>query len=69
MAFRLFKVFNAKYCLYIYIKYMICKYNLLITFYNEPELIFFAHIQMVLSIAIKYEQFYPLLIICLHTVK
>ena len=38
------RLFNVKSCLYIYIYqiYMICKYILLITFLNEPELILFC---------------------------
>ena len=43
MAYQLSKVFfNTKSFLYIYVymKYMICKHILLITFLNEPELIF-----------------------------
>ena len=35
------RLFNAKYSLCMSIKYMICKHILLITFLNEPELIFF----------------------------
>ena len=40
---------------YTYIKYMISKYILYIISLNEPELIFFAHNQMVSLIAILYE--------------
>ena len=58
------RLFNAKSFLYIYIRYMIPRYTL-----NESELIFFAHRKMILHISIKYEQFYLLLIICLHAVK
>ena len=36
------RLFNVKSFLYIYIKYMISKHILLITFLNEPEFIFFA---------------------------
>ena len=35
-----YRLFNAKSSLYIYAKYMICQQILLITFLNEPELIF-----------------------------
>ena len=34
------RLFNAKFSLNIYFRYMICKHILLITFFNEPELIF-----------------------------
>ena len=36
-----FRLFNAKFFLYIYIKYMISKHILQITFLNESELILF----------------------------
>ena len=68
---------KAKSCLYIYIKYRLCKHILLITFLNEHEIIFFfflfffffVHSKMVSSITIKNEYFYSLLIICLNTVE
>ena len=41
---------NAKSYLYIYIKYMIFQYILLITFLNAPKLIFFVHSKIVPSI-------------------
>ena len=47
---------NAKSCLYIYIKYMI----LLITFFNKPELIYFAH---------KWSQIFYLIRIILFTIN
>ena len=34
------RLLNAKSSLYIYIEYMICKQIFMITFLNEPELIF-----------------------------
>ena len=37
------RLFNAKPSLYIYIKYMISKHILYITFLNEPDLIFLVH--------------------------
>ena len=37
--------------IYIYQIYVICKHILLITFLNEPELIFLAHGEMVPSIS------------------
>ena len=39
---NLFRLFNTKSSLYI--KYMICKFILLITFLNEPQLIFCTHL-------------------------
>ena len=48
---------------------MISKYILLITFKNQPELLFFAHSKMISSISIYYELFGLLLIICLYTDK
>ena len=63
------RLFNAKFFLYIYIKYMISKYILFITFLNKPEIYFFAHSSIVSLISIKYKYFYLLLIIYLHTVK
>ena len=39
-----FRLFNAKSSLYIYIKYMICKLILLITFLNEPQHNFFTQL-------------------------
>ena len=47
--------FHAKYFSYIYIKYMISKHILYITFLNESELIFFSHSQKFSLISIYYE--------------
>ena len=50
------RLLKTKSSLYIYIKYMICKHILQITFLNKFELIFFfAQSKMILSISI-YDQ-------------
>ena len=40
------RLFNAKSSLYMYIKYMICKHILLITFLNAPELTFYTQLNV-----------------------
>ena len=50
-----YKLFNAKSCLNIYIKYMICKHILYISFLNEPELIFYTQLKSFKYISVKYE--------------
>ena len=54
---------NATFCLYMYIKYLICKHILMRIFLFEPELIFLANCYMVSSNSIEYKSFY------LHRVK
>ena len=59
------RLFNAKSCLYIYIRYMICKHILLISFLNEPELIFCAQLNgfkyCYITVTIQHQSF-----VCTH---
>ena len=64
------KLFNAKSSMHIYIKYMISKHILQITFLNETKLIWGrGHSWLVSLISVKYEWFYLWLNVCWHRVK